>query len=104
MTNKFHAAVNYVADNAILCRIKELGNESPTLKLDKSAFGDIPATKGESFVVELSDLLKDGNYLIAGNAKIITRERQDAVPFDVDSYMAGLIATEEEESNIDPIF
>lgn len=98
-TRKLHCAVNFIPETGrnILVRVKELGTNSPTMKLDRSVFGDTPPTQHESFVAEVGDLLKQGNYLVPASCKVLDRELADAEPFDVDAYMAAL--TDEE-----PIF
>lgn len=95
ISRKFHAAVNHVAEDGktVLCRLKELGTNAPSLRLDPSAFGDVPAVKHESFVVEIAGkILQKGDYLFATHAKVSEREMSEAVEFDVDAYLAGCTA------------
>ena len=90
---KFRAAVNFVpaTGNNVLCRIKELGNSSPSIRMNKALFGDIAPSQHESFIFEVEGLAQSGAYLIpTGACKIVTREAADATPFDVDAYLANL--------------
>lgn len=91
---KFRAAVNFVPEtgNNVLIRIKELGNKAPSMRVNKSLFGEIPPTQHESFVLEMEGVAQLGNYLIpTGACKIITREMEGATAFDVDAYMEALL-------------
>ena len=94
----FHAAVNHVSDTSsnILARLKELGNNSPSIRIPKRLFGDVPPAKHEAFVVEMDGLAQVDGFLIpTGSCKVITRETPaEAVPFDVDAYMASLTDSE----------
>jgi hypothetical protein len=100
---RFHAAVNFVPETGrnILCRIKEFGTESPTLKLDKSLFDGI-AIAGESFILEVGELFQTGNYLVASNAKVLDREVEAAQPFDMDSAVENAVHSEADSLPVEP--
>lgn len=83
--SRYHAAINFVPEDGkvVLARIKELGNTGLTVKLDRSIFGEIPPAKHESFLIDAPTLLQVGNYLVAPNAKVVSRELGEAKVFDV---------------------
>lgn len=96
---QFHAAVNHVSATSsnILCRLKELGNNSPSIRIPAKLFGTVLPAKHEAFTVEMDGLAQVGEFLIpTGNCRIMSREinAENAVPFDVDAYLASL--TEED--------
>lgn len=83
--SRYHAAINFVPEDGkvVLARIKELGNTGLTVKLDRSIFGEIPPAKHEAFLIDAPTLLQVGNYLVAPNAKVVSRELGEAKVFDV---------------------
>ena len=82
----FHAAVNHVSETSsnVLARIKELGNNSPSIRLPKKLFGEATPCQREGFVIEMEGLAQVGQYLIpTGSCKVLSREVGEAIPFDV---------------------
>lgn len=89
--SRYHAAINFVPEDGkvVLARIKELGNTGLTVKLDRSIFGEIPPAKHEAFLIDAPTLLQVGNYLVAPNAKVVSRELGEAKVFDVQAAIAA---------------
>jgi hypothetical protein len=95
---RFHCAVNFVSNNNVLVRVKELGNSAPSMKVNCKAWGDSVPVKGENFLAEISDeCLQVGNYLIPSNFKVVEREfSEPPKPFNLAGAIAESLAADEE--------
>ena len=81
----------------ILCRIKELGNKSPTMKIPRSVFGETVVEKYDNFLLTTKGaIVQRGQYLQCSNCMVSDIVKETAVEFDVDGFLAKLDKVAEE--------